>query len=156
MRVIQEKNKAGITIIDLRGKWVTTRVVELMKKVEQMEHFNVHPSIAYNERDVTNNEILITFSETDRESDIQEYVDYLHVALGQGIGSAFCIINVNPYKFEYNKDQDALTLLKMIADETDCRIDWGVWQSPVVFHPTNNIQQNKITDLLSEFGLEYN
>lgn len=156
MRIIQEKNKAGISIIDLRGKWVTGLVVERMKKIEQVNCFNTHHSVWYHERGITNNEILITFDPKDRPSDIQEFVDYVHVVLGEVIGSGFCIINVNPYKFAYNKDQDALGLLKMIAEETDCRVDWGAWNTPVVFHPTNNIQQNKITDLLNEFGLEYN
>lgn len=156
MRIIQEKNKAGITVIDLRGRWVTQLVIERMKKIEQVGCFNTNHSIWYHERGVTNNEILITFNPTDRESDIQEVVDYIHLVLGEVIGRGFCTITVNPYKFAYNKDQDALTVLKMIADETDCTVDWGAWLKPVVFHPTNNIQQNKITELLSEFGLEYN
>lgn len=156
MLIKSEKNKAGVTIIDLRGKWVTFPVIDRMKAIEKSKAFNCHFSVWYHERGVTDNEILISFDINDRESDIAEFVDYLHVAMADVIGKAFCELYVSTNDMQYEEGKGSLTVILEICKELDIRYDPGSWMQPVKMFPTNNIQWNKAVELLNLFGVVHN
>lgn len=158
MLIKSEKAEQGNMVLDIRGRWVTEVLVAKMRELEKKstKTFNTKFTVGYLERGTLNNEIFITFPVDARVSDVEEVVDWINVCLITSIGTAFTPIDVNPYKVDYTKDTDSLTLALEIAKETDCRFNAGEWMRPYQFRPSNNVQYNKITELLDLFGMHYN
>lgn len=158
MNIKTEKTQWGNFVLDIRGRWVTDIVVTRMKEIEK----NIPPKIktdltvGYLERGMFNNEIFVTFSSTATQAHVDEIVGRINVALNGYICSSFTSIDVNPYKVEYTGDVDSLTLAMEIAKETECHFNAGGWISPYQFHPSDNVQYNKVTELLDLFGMSYN
>ncbi|ABY63212.1 hypothetical protein ST201phi2-1p387 [Pseudomonas phage 201phi2-1] len=64
-------------------------------------------------------------------------------------------IRVNPYKFNYGDGKGSLTILMDIAKEVECDVDYGSWNSCVTYMPEDDVQFNKVTELLDAFEFEY-
>jgi hypothetical protein len=61
-------------------------------------------------------------------------------------------IRVNLYSW---KEKGSLTVCEMIADDTWCQWNSGVWNGPAFFYPEDTKQAHAVTDLLKEFELEH-
>lgn len=101
------------------------------------------------------NEIRVVFSITARETDVQEFIDYLNTILSPIIPTAFTIITVNPYSLPQYGDNGGLTILAEIAKDTGCLMDAGAWMKPVTFHPEDNEQYNNVIELLKTFNMSF-
>lgn len=146
----------GSRQVVLKGKWVSDQVIARVKHTETVKCFNARPTVEYTERGLLNNEAIISFDVNSRHSDIAEVVDYLNVIIRPTIGSALTSIAVNPYKCPLNDDTGSGDLIRMIAEDTKCDVDWGSWNTNITFKPESNTQYNKIVDLLNEFEMTFN
>lgn len=146
----------GSRQVVLKGKWVGDQIIARIKHTETLACFNARLTVEYTERGLLNNEAIISFDVNSRHGDIAEVVDYLNVIIRPTIGSSLTSIAVNPYKCPLNGDTGSGDLIRMIAEETKCDVDWGGWNTCITFKPESNTQYNKIVDLLNEFEMTFN
>lgn len=146
----------GSRQVALKGKWVSAEVIARVKHAETVKCFNARPTVVYTERGVLDNEAIISFDVDGRHSDIAEVVDYISTIVRPVVGSAFTGITVNPYKCPLNGDTGSGDLIRMIAEDTKCDVDWGSWNTGITFKPESNTQYNQIVDLLTEFEMTFN
>lgn len=60
-------------------------------------------------------------------------------------------VDVNLYQWH---QKGSLDMCIMIAHETDCPYDGGVWNGPFHFHPESEQQRAAVLDLVTHFELK--
>lgn len=148
---IKAEVRDGVTVLDLRGRWVTAPVMERMVNIASQHSFASNCNIA-----LSADGILIKFNPGTYHKVQDLLIEYVQDHLYPVIGRAFTEINVNPYIVPNNKDENGGGLLMMIAEETGCDVNYGSWSTPVTFHPSTSTQYNEVIDLLDTFELKYN
>lgn len=143
-------------LIQMSGGWVTDKVCDYVRTaLLRATIWNITPVYSVGLEKGKGNVVSIIVP-LGRDSDVQEFCDYLNIILRDIIPTAFTEINVSPYAVPEYNNQGGLDLLCMIKQETGCEVDFGEWMKPIVFKPVSNVQYNSIIDLLNEFKMTYN
>lgn len=142
--------------LHMQGGWVTREICERLEIARAADCWNFH-SIGgrISNNGALGNEIKLIFSINATREDCQEFVDYLNMIFRDVIPSAFVGISVSPYDIPDYDDVGAMVILREIHKETGCTVDWGDWNKPVVFTPHDNLQYNRVIDLLLEFKMVF-
>ncbi len=142
--------------LHIQGGWVSRKVSEIIENSISSNSWNFR-QIGGRQSSLRDlgNELRYIFNVDAMESECQEFVDYLNIALSQYIPTAFTNINVNAYKLKSYDDTGSLTVLLEIAKETGCPFDAGSWGGFCKFMPENTTQYNKVIELLRLFEMEF-
>lgn len=151
---IQFLKKDNTHQISMSGGWVSDTVRNYVHTALKAQCWNFIPKYAIDQREDFGNTIAICI-ENGRDTDVQEFCDYLNVILREAILPVFTEISVSPYSLPEYDDRGGLDLLRMISQETGCPVDWNEWMKPIVFKPISNVQYNDVIALLRTFQMKF-
>lgn len=143
-------------VLHLQGGWVSREICTRFEKAMVAECWNVrYIGGRISSLGDLGNEIKMIFNVDGREADCQEFVDYLNLIFRDCMPTGFTTIGVSPYDVPEYNNEGGLTVLREIQKETHCEVDWGEWMKPVTFKPKNNLQYNKVIELLLLFKMSF-
>ncbi len=153
----QQKTYAGKGPgVIMYGSYVTEHVHQAMMRLmcannirteEYIARHKCHAFFQGGSNDPKGEYIFIEFWNHDLDAS-RDFMRLLNKALHPHIGCYAQTIPINPYKTE-----GSISYAVMIAEDTGCPYDGGVWNGPFTFRPESNIQHAKVMDLVRYIGL---